>query len=59
MKRILQTKLLVIAMLLIGCVTINVYFPAAAAEKAADRILEDIYGKQAPGATPPASGSIT
>ena len=52
MKRIFQTRLLVIAVLLIGCVTINVYFPAAAAEKAADRILEDIYGK--PGATQPA-----
>ena len=26
-----------------GCVTINIYFPAAAAEKAADRIIEEIY----------------
>lgn len=31
--------------LLLGCVTINVYFPAAAAEKAADRIIEDVWGK--------------
>lgn len=30
---------------LAACVTINVYFPAAAAEKAADRIIEDIWGK--------------
>lgn len=52
MKRILQTKLLVIATLLIGCVTINVYFPAAAAEKAADKILDDIYGQQPAGAPP-------
>ena len=29
---------------LAACVTINVYFPAAAAEKAADRIIEDIWG---------------
>jgi uncharacterized protein YdbL (DUF1318 family) len=29
---------------LVACVTINVYFPAAAAEKAADRIIEDIWG---------------
>jgi uncharacterized protein YdbL (DUF1318 family) len=28
---------------LAACVTINVYFPAAAAEKAADRIIEDIW----------------
>ena len=26
-----------------GCVTINIYFPAAAAEKAADRIIEDVW----------------
>jgi hypothetical protein len=25
-----------------GCVTINIYFPAAAAERAADRIIDDI-----------------
>lgn len=34
---------------LVACVTINVYFPAAAAEKAADRIIEDIWG---PGTAP-------
>ena len=35
-----------------ACVTINVYFPAAAAEKAADRIIEDIWGPEK-AATPP------
>jgi hypothetical protein len=30
---------------LVACVTVNVYFPAAAAEKAADTIIEDIYGE--------------
>jgi uncharacterized protein YdbL (DUF1318 family) len=30
-----------------ACVTINVYFPAVAAERAADRIIEDVWGKQA------------
>ncbi len=30
-----------------ACVTINVYFPAAAAEKAADRIIEEVWGKDA------------
>ena len=44
-----------------ACVTINVYFPAAAAEKAADRIIEDVWGpdKSAPPAAPkpaPTSG---
>ena len=27
---------------LAGCVTINIYFPAAAAERVADRIIDDI-----------------
>lgn len=26
-----------------GCVTINIYFPAAAAEKAADKIIDEVY----------------
>jgi hypothetical protein len=29
-----------------ACVTINIYFPAAAAEKAADKILDDIWQLQ-------------
>jgi len=29
-----------------GCVTINIYFPAAAAEKAADRIIEEVWQSQ-------------
>lgn len=37
-------KIAVLCVLLSACVTINVYFPAAAAEKAADRIIEDIWG---------------
>ncbi|MCZ8131238.1 MAG: YdbL family protein [Steroidobacteraceae bacterium] len=42
--------LLLAAAALAACVTINVYFPAAAAEKAADRIIEQVYGS---GGTPP------
>jgi uncharacterized protein YdbL (DUF1318 family) len=30
-----------------ACVTINVYFPAEAAERAADRIIRDVYGEPA------------
>jgi uncharacterized protein YdbL (DUF1318 family) len=32
-------------LLLMSCVTINIYFPTAAAEKAADRIIEDVWGQ--------------
>jgi hypothetical protein len=39
------------ALALAGCITINIYFPAAAAEKAADRIIDDVLGKG--GAAPP------
>jgi hypothetical protein len=31
------------ALALCGCVTINIYFPAAAAEKAADKIIDEVY----------------
>lgn len=42
---------------LASCVTINVYFPAAAAEKAADKIIEQVLGDDAnSSATPPAKG---
>lgn len=34
-------------LLLTACVTINVYFPAAAAEAAADRLVREIYGEDA------------
>lgn len=31
-----------------ACVTINIYFPAAAAEKAADRIIDEVWQTQKP-----------
>ena len=37
---------------LAGCVTINIYFPAAAAERAADRIIDEVYNLK-PAAKPP------
>ena len=50
------------AALLTACVTINIYFPAAAAEKAADRIIDEIYqtrkdaaGSAVPGTPAPAA----
>lgn len=39
-------------LLLASCVTINVYFPAAAAERAADRFIDEVWGEQGP---PPTS----
>lgn len=32
-----------LALILAACVTINIYFPAAAAEKAADKIIEEVW----------------
>lgn len=43
MKHILTMGLTVFS-LLAACVTINVYFPAAEAEEAADRIIEEVRG---------------
>ena len=46
-----RTAKVTMASLLIGaCVTINVYFPAAAAEKAADQIIDAVTGAAAAGA---------
>ena len=44
----LKSKALCLALLsavvmLPACVTINIYFPAAAAEKAADKIIDDVW----------------
>ena len=44
MKRWMTTVLATAGLVLAACVTINVYFPEAAAEKAADRIIEDVWG---------------
>jgi len=44
---------------LAACVTINVYFPAAAAEKAADRIIKEVWEQKEQGQEKPEpSGSI-
>lgn len=50
-------KLLVVTALLVltACVTINIYFPAAEAKEAAEKIVDDILGDEAkqPAPTPP------
>ena len=35
--------LALVSIILTACVTINIYFPAAAAEKAADQIIEEVW----------------
>ncbi len=43
-KNLFYANLLVVfVMFLSACVTINIYFPAAAAEKAADKIIEEVW----------------
>jgi uncharacterized protein YdbL (DUF1318 family) len=63
MKRLIPFKLLMLG-LLAACVTVNVYFPAAAAEQAADRIIDTVTSQPsgtkptnetAPTKTPPNS----
>jgi len=39
-----EFRLLVLLVFVTGCITVNVYFPAAAAEQAADRIIKEVYG---------------
>jgi uncharacterized protein YdbL (DUF1318 family) len=47
MNSIRISSLLGMLLFLAACVTINVYFPAAAAEQAADRIIRGVYGEEA------------
>lgn len=43
MKTTFLAAILLLGGVTAGCVTINIYFPAAAAEKAADKIIDDIW----------------
>lgn len=52
MQRVLlRSTWLIALMVLVSCVTVNIYFPAAAAEKAADSIIQDIWSEQQSNAT--------
>ena len=71
MKNLLKFKLSIATLLMAACVTINVYFPAGAAEKAADQIIDSVIrgaapsrgssaatpGTAAPASTPPQGSS--
>ncbi len=44
-KRLYKKSLMYsLIFLVVSCVTINIYFPAAAVEKAADRIVDEVWG---------------
>ena len=56
MRRVLPLKIALVSLLIAACVTINVYFPAAAADKAADQFINDVTGgakSSSGGSTPP------
>jgi uncharacterized protein YdbL (DUF1318 family) len=52
-------KLALASVLIAACVTINVYFPAAAAEKAADQIIDTITGEVGSATKTPAGKAPT
>lgn len=58
MRSLTVNAALAAALLAQGCVTINIYFPAAAAEKAADRIIDEVWQLKKPG-EPAAPASTT
>jgi uncharacterized protein len=54
MRRVLPLKVALVSLLIAACVTINVYFPAAAADKAADQFINDVTkGASGTATTPP------
>jgi uncharacterized protein YdbL (DUF1318 family) len=54
MRRVLPLKIALASLLIAACVTINVYFPAAAADKAADQVIDNIT--KGSGTTTPPQG---
>ncbi len=46
MSRLMRLNVALASLAVAACVTINVYFPAAAAEKAADRIIDQVTGAE-------------
>jgi uncharacterized protein YdbL (DUF1318 family) len=55
MRRVLTLKIALASLLIAACVTINVYFPAAAADRAADQVINEITGAGKGGSAPPQS----
>ena len=54
MRRLVTLKIALVSLAVAACVTINVYFPAAAADKAADQFINDVTkGTTGGGTNPP------
>jgi uncharacterized protein len=58
MRRVLPLKIALASLLIAACVTINVYFPAAAADKAADQFINDVTGGSKGSSTTPPQSSL-
>jgi uncharacterized protein YdbL (DUF1318 family) len=58
MRRVLPMKLALLSLVFAACVTINVYFPAAAADKAADQFINDVTGGSKGGTTTPPQSNL-
>ncbi|MCE5181893.1 MAG: hypothetical protein LLG15_08855 [Betaproteobacteria bacterium] len=52
MKKLSMVAAVLLASSVSACVTINIYFPAAAAEKAADKIIDEVWQLQNQGGAP-------
>lgn len=52
MRKLVYVILTTMAVALVGCVTINVYFPEAAAQKAADQFIGHVLDQAAPAGKP-------
>ena len=61
MSHLLRLKVVLASLLITACVTINVYFPAAAAERVADQIIDKVVGAQeeTPKTTSPPQSSFS
>jgi len=53
----LKRTIFVFAFIVSACVTVNIYFPAAAVERAADQIVKETWGEPSKSAAPPAPRS--
>lgn len=58
MRRLLSLKIALVSLAVAACVTINVYFPAAAADKAADQFIQDVTKGATGGSTTPPQSSL-
>jgi len=53
----LKRTIFIFAFIVSACVTVNIYFPAAAVERAADQIVKETWGEPSKSAPPPAPQS--